>query len=177
MQKLRPDCLVPIGEAQLLEGLRKELPAEFCTAATRPPASYRGNPFQVEVAIAFARPGEAEIDVDAASGRMRKKQPEGSDSAQHLIARKDEPVPLLRFANRVPLLYQQPSCAITKSVLQTNWRAYGLHQPKGVNGTRNFPTFGERKFPSLAGRAISLRGDQRLRFWAAVRGVSGSPGQ
>ncbi|MGJ0509251.1 MAG: hypothetical protein ACR652_19435, partial [Methylocystis sp.] len=48
---------------------------------------------------------------------------------------------------------------------------------KTVNGTRNFPTFGERKFPSLAGRAISLRGDQRLRFWAAVRGVSGSPGQ
>ena len=46
-----------------------------------------------------------------------------------------------------------------------------------VNGARNFPTFGERKFPSLAGWAISLRGDQRLRFWAAVRGVSGSPGQ
>ncbi|WP_424363347.1 DNA topoisomerase VI subunit B [Methylocystis parvus] len=129
VQKPRPDCLVPIGEEQLLEGLRKELPAHFYTAATRPPASYRGNPFQVEVAIAFARPGEAEIDVDA-SGRMRKKQPE--DPAQHLIARRDEPVRLLRFANRVPLLYQQSSCAITKSVLQTNWRAYGLHQPKGA---------------------------------------------
>lgn len=132
VKKPRPDCLVPIGEAQLLEGLRKELPAEFYTAATRPPASYRGNPFQVEVALAFARPGEAEIDVDVASGRMRKKQPENSDPAQHLIARKDEPVRLLRFANRVPLLYQQSSCAITKSVLQTNWRAYGLHQPKGA---------------------------------------------
>jgi DNA topoisomerase VI subunit B len=130
VQKPRPDCLVPIGEAQLLEGLRKELPAEFYTAATRPPASYRGNPFQVEVAIAFARPGEADIDVDA-SGRMRKRQPDGSGPAQHLIARRDEPVRVLRFANRVPLLYQQSSCAITKSVLQINWRAYGLHQPKG----------------------------------------------
>jgi DNA topoisomerase-6 subunit B len=39
---------------------------------------------------------------------------------------------LLRFANRVPLLYQQSSCAITKAVIQTNWRAYGLHQPKGA---------------------------------------------
>ena len=45
---------------------------------------------------------------------------------------KDEPVRLLRFANRVPLLYQQSSCAITKAVIQTNWRAYGLHQAKGA---------------------------------------------
>jgi DNA topoisomerase-6 subunit B len=127
----RTDCIVAIGEAQLLEGLRKELPADFYTVATRPPAVYRGNPFQVEVAIAFARADEAEIEIDA-SGRMRKKQQEGSDRAQHLIARKDEPVRLLRFANKVPLLYQQASCAITKSVLQTNWRAYGLHQPKGA---------------------------------------------
>jgi DNA topoisomerase-6 subunit B len=32
----------------------------------------------------------------------------------------------------VPLLYQQSSCAITRAALQTNWRAYGLHQPKGA---------------------------------------------
>jgi len=32
----------------------------------------------------------------------------------------------------VPLLYQQSSCAITKAVIQTNWRSYGLHQPKGA---------------------------------------------
>jgi DNA topoisomerase-6 subunit B len=131
VQKPHTDCIVPIGEAQLLEGLRKELPADFYTVATRPPASYRGNPFQVEVAIAFGRPGETEIDVDA-FGHMRMKKPEDAEAAQHLIARKDEPVRLLRFANRVPLLYQQSSCAITKSVLQTNWRAYGLHQPKGA---------------------------------------------
>lgn len=127
----RTDCIVPIGEAQLLEGLRKELRADFYTVVTRPPAAYRGNPFQVEVGIAFARLGEAEIDVDA-FGRMRKKKAENTDAAQHLIGRKDEPVRLLRFANRVPLLYQQASCAITKSVLQTNWRAYGLHQSKGA---------------------------------------------
>ena len=32
----------------------------------------------------------------------------------------------------MPLLYQQSSCAITKAVIQTNWRTYGLHQPKGA---------------------------------------------
>lgn len=127
----RTDCIVPIGEARLLEGLSKELPADFYTVATRPPATYRGNPFQVEVGIAFARPGESEIEVDAL-GHMRRKKQERPDATRHLIARKDEPVRLLRFANRVPLLYQQASCAITKSVLQTNWRAYGLHQSRGA---------------------------------------------
>src|SRR5664279_6388266 len=63
---------------------------------------------------------------------MRKKEAHEPRAAEHLIAQKDEPVRLLRFANRVPLLYQQSSCAITKAVIQTNWRGYGLHQSKGA---------------------------------------------
>jgi DNA topoisomerase-6 subunit B len=63
---------------------------------------------------------------------MRKKKAQDASAAEQLIARKDESVVLLRFANRVPLLYQQSSCAITKAVIQTNWRTYGLHQPKGA---------------------------------------------
>jgi DNA topoisomerase-6 subunit B len=127
----RTDCIVPIGEAQLLAGLRKELEADFYTVTTRPAAAYRGNPFQVEVAMAYGRPGGAGVEVDA-SGHLRRKAPDERSAAEHLIAHKDEPVRLLRFANRVPLLYQQASCAITKAALQTNWRAYGLHQPKGA---------------------------------------------
>jgi DNA topoisomerase-6 subunit B len=127
----RTDCIVPIGEKQLLEGLHKELQADFYTVITRPAAAYRGNPFQVEVAIAYGRPGEAVVEVDE-SGRMRKKKVHELSAAEDLIAQKDEPVRLLRFANRVPLLYQQSSCAITKAVIQTNWRAYGLHQSKAA---------------------------------------------
>lgn len=126
----RTDCIVPIGEKQLLEGLHKELEADFYTVATRPAAAYRGNPFQVEVALAYGRPGEAKVEVEE-GGRMHKNEIREGSAAEHLIARKDEPVRLLRFANRVPLLYQQSSCAITKAIMQTNWRAYGLHQPKG----------------------------------------------
>lgn len=128
----RSDCIVPIGESQLLEGLRKELAADFYTAATRPAAAYRGNPFQVEVGMAFGRAGEPDIEVDD-SGHMRRKQKAQHEGAiEQLIAPKDEPVRLLRFANRTPLLYQQSSCAITKAVIQTNWRTYGLHQTKGA---------------------------------------------
>jgi DNA topoisomerase-6 subunit B len=38
---------------------------------------------------------------------------------------------LMRFANRVPLLYQGSACCITKSVIDTDWRRYGLSQPGG----------------------------------------------
>jgi DNA topoisomerase-6 subunit B len=127
----RTDCIVPIGEQQLLEGLHKELEADFYTVATRPAAAYQGNPFQVEVAIAYGRRDDVGVEVDE-SGHMRKKEALGKRATEQLIARKNEPVRLLRFANRVPLLYQHSSCAITKAVIQTNWRAYGLHQPKGA---------------------------------------------
>lgn len=127
----RTDCIVPIGERQLLEGLHKELEADFYAVTTRPAAVYRGNPFQVEVAIAYGHPGEAGIEFDE-GGHMCKTEAHGKSTAEQLIAGRREPVRLLRFANRVPLLYQQSSCAITKAVIQTNWRAYGLHQPKRV---------------------------------------------
>jgi DNA topoisomerase-6 subunit B len=127
----RTDCIVPIGEKRLLEGLHKELEADFYAVTTRPAAVYRGNPFQVEVGIACGRPGEVGVELDE-GGHMRKKDARGKSAAEELVARKNEPVRLLRYANRVPLLYQQSSCAITKAVVQINWRAYGLHQPKGA---------------------------------------------
>lgn len=106
---MRPptDCLSPIGAEALQAGLAREIPADFCTAVTRPPAVYRGNPFQIEVALAYARPGEA----DGAA---------------------DEPVRVLRFANRVPLLHMAGACAITRAVTEVDWRRYGLAQPRGA---------------------------------------------
>ncbi len=127
----RTDCIVPIGERRLLEGLQKEVVADFYTVTTRPAAVYRGNPFLVEVAIAYGRPGEAEIEADE-SGHLRKTGGPAKNAAEQLLAGRRETAHLLRFANRVPLLYQQSSCAVTKAVTQTNWRVYGLHQPKGA---------------------------------------------
>ena len=105
---MRPptDCLSPIGEVQILAGLQKELKADFFTAVTREPAVYRGNPFQIEVGLAYARPQENE----------------GLGN--------EEPVRVMRFANRVPLLYQPGACAMTKGVVGVNWKSYGLSQPK-----------------------------------------------
>jgi DNA topoisomerase-6 subunit B len=47
------DCISPIGEPLLLKGLHQVVPGEFYIASTRPPAVYRGNPFQIEVALAY----------------------------------------------------------------------------------------------------------------------------
>ncbi len=49
----KTDCIAPIGEALLLKGLHQVVPGEFYAAATRPPSVYRGNPFQIEVALAY----------------------------------------------------------------------------------------------------------------------------
>ncbi len=54
--KIRPpstDCISPIGEDLLLKGLHQVVPGEFFVAATRPPSVYRGNPFQIEVGLAY----------------------------------------------------------------------------------------------------------------------------
>ena len=39
---------------------------------------------------------------------------------------------ILRFANRVPLQFQHAACAITQTVIGTNWRSYGLGQSRGA---------------------------------------------
>jgi len=107
---MRPptDCLAPIGEEQVLAGLKKEIPADFYTAVTRPPTVYRGNPFQVELGLAYARPGS-----NPALGA-------------------ESPIRLMRFANRVPLLYMAGGCAISRAVTGVNWKAYGMSQQQGA---------------------------------------------
>ncbi len=47
------DCLAPIGEDLILKGLHQVVPGEFYAAATRPPTVYRGNPFLIEVGLAY----------------------------------------------------------------------------------------------------------------------------
>ncbi|HLQ78340.1 MAG TPA: DNA topoisomerase VI subunit B [Terriglobia bacterium] len=47
------DCISPIGEPLILKGLHQQVPGEFFCAATRPPSVYRGNPFLIEVGLAY----------------------------------------------------------------------------------------------------------------------------
>lgn len=121
-------CIAPIGEELVLAGLQKEIEADFYHATTRPAAVYRGNPFQIEVGIAYGKPGGVGLELTE-EGRIQKRA--RIEATEDLVGAADEPIRVLRFANRVPLLYQQSACAITKAVIQTNWRSYGLQQPRG----------------------------------------------
>lgn len=123
------DCLVPIGEEQLLAGLRKEIAADFYCAVTRPAAVYRGNPFVVEVAAAFGKPGGVGLELMPSGQIARRRAPE-LDTAR--VPDAGEPVLLLRYANRAPLLFQQGACAITRAGTDTHWQSYGLEQPRGA---------------------------------------------
>ncbi len=96
------DCLSPITEELIRKGLEKEHTIDFIETTTRPPSVHNGHPFQVEAGIAYG-------------GNLPK----------------EDKVEILRFANRVPLLYQQGACAITHAIESIKWRNYSLDQPGG----------------------------------------------
>lgn len=122
------DCLSPIGEKAILAGLYKQIKGDFYTAVSRKPAVYRGNPFAIEVGLAFGT-GQAGMvqSVVEQEGAVPLAEGEEDESAGEVqMAR------VMRFANRVPLLYQPGACAVTKSVVETSWRNYGLSQSRGA---------------------------------------------
>ena len=101
------DCLSPIGAMLIKRGLRNVLgelrPEFFAPPVSRPPKVRGGFPFMVEVGLVYG----------------------GGLPA-------DQPVQILRFANRVPLLFQQGACAITNAICSMDWRRYGLDQKGGT---------------------------------------------
>jgi DNA topoisomerase-6 subunit B len=92
-------CLSPIGEELIRRGLDKEFQMDFVAARTRPSSVFSGHPFMVEAAIGYG--GKLPVEGNAI---------------------------LLRFANRVPLMYQQGACAITQCVANVNWKSYNITQ-------------------------------------------------
>ena len=97
------NCLSPIGEELMAKTLRRNFDPELVLTVTRQPAVYRGNPFQVEAGIAYG--GELPGD---------------------------ELASIFRFANRVPLQYEQGACAITQSIISTPWKNYEVQQARGA---------------------------------------------
>jgi len=107
------ECLSPIGPVLIKRGLRNVLgelrPEFYAPPVSRPPRVRGGFPFMVEVGLVYG-------------GGLPP----------------DQPVQILRFANRVPLLFQQGACAITNAIANVDWRRYGLEQ-KGGSGIPSGP--------------------------------------
>ncbi len=100
----KKDCLSPIGDEPLfksaMNSFKEYHPAYFSQAVVRGPFVFSGHPFLVEAIAIY-----------------------GGDLP------KEDPIKILRFANRVPLLYQSGSCAITRAISSLNWNQYGFSQP------------------------------------------------
>jgi DNA topoisomerase VI subunit B len=171
----RTDCISPIGESLILKGLHQQLPGEFFCAATRPPAVYRGNPFLIEVGLAYGGASSTQkVSLDALTDLISESDARslkqfllttfdgvGATGADKILTEakmgtrqspsklkeqeidqlfaamrnvnlsENQSMQVLRYANRVPLQFQPAACAITQSVIGTNWRAYGLAQSRG----------------------------------------------
>ena len=120
------NCICPIGSEDLERGLKQIIKADFYATCTRPPSVYRGNPFQIEAGIAygFSQAGgedDSELFESDSSTNGNNKQ----NHSEQLLR-------LMRFANRVPLLYQQSACATYRTMVGMNWRSYGLSQSRGA---------------------------------------------
>ncbi len=107
--KLMPpptDCLSPLGPEFIKKGLKsvyeENHPSHYGKPVSRPITVYNGNPFSVEAGIVY-----------------------GGDLPS------DQQVRVVRFANKVPLLYQPGACAITKAISEMDWRQYGFDQKGG----------------------------------------------
>lgn len=170
------DCICPIGEDLILKGLHHVVPGEFYAAATRPPSVYRGNPFQIEVGLAYGGTaptqnitkelleelleetdtrtirqflihtfnglGPEAADKIVKSASLKTRQNPGGlkpaerkklfEAMKNVNVAEGQQMEVLRYANRVPLQFQQAACAVTQTVINTNWRGYGLSQSRGA---------------------------------------------
>ncbi len=169
------DCISPIGEEHLLKGLHYVVPGQFFATETRPPAVYRGNPFQIEVGLAYGGAAAthkvsketleellsesdartlrqfltstfdglgndvADKIIKAAHLRPRvspknldaKELARLHEALQTLNLSEGQTMNVYRYANRVPLQFQAGACLITQTVMNMNWKPYGLSQARG----------------------------------------------
>ncbi|MDR1269804.1 MAG: DNA topoisomerase VI subunit B [Planctomycetaceae bacterium] len=169
------DCITPIGDEHLLKGLHKVVPGQFFATATRPPAVYRGNPFQIEVGLAFGGvPVSYKVSLETLQEMLSESDARtlrqfltstfdgiGTDAADKIIKashlrprvspknidpkeltrlheslqtlnlNEGQTMNVYRYANRVPLQFQPGACLITQTVMNMNWRSYGLNQTRG----------------------------------------------
>ena len=95
------DCLSPIGEELMKKGIEGDSQVDFVLTTKRSTSVYSGNPFLVEVGLAYG----------------------GSLTGER--------VEVMRYANKVPLLYGGGGCAITHAIERINWKNYGLSQSGG----------------------------------------------
>jgi DNA topoisomerase-6 subunit B len=89
-----PSCLAPLGEEPLRKGMAKFFEPDFLEVVQRSASAYSGFPFVIEMGIAYGG--------KISPGKMT----------------------VYRFANRIPLLYDEGSDVVLQVVNETDWSRY-----------------------------------------------------
>jgi DNA topoisomerase-6 subunit B len=98
-----PECLSPVGEDVLVKGVVDRLKPKFIVAVTRKPSAMRGQPFLVEVIIAYG----------CGEGFGGSPDPQTG-------------VYVHRFVNRVPLLFSESSDVIMSAAREAGLGRYEI---------------------------------------------------
>jgi DNA topoisomerase-6 subunit B len=95
---MAPDssCLAPLGEEPLEKGIKKFFNPDFTAVVQRPASAYSGFPFIIEMGIAYG-------------GDIKSGGPH-----------------VYRYANRIPLLYDEGSDVVLKVSNDTDWGRYKI---------------------------------------------------
>jgi DNA topoisomerase-6 subunit B len=98
------DSVSPIGEKYLELAMKNIINPEFISVVERKPKVFRGGiPFVVEAAIAYG----------GGAGKRGENQEEVGGN-------------IIRFANKVPLLFDSATCAITYAIKNIDWKRYSI---------------------------------------------------
>ncbi|MEM3372602.1 MAG: DNA topoisomerase VI subunit B [Candidatus Anstonellales archaeon] len=111
------DSVIPIGKEQLEKAILSILNPQHYSITEREPKVYRGGiPFLVECAIAYGYSNDTQ-NLGKNNNVLSLK-----DSSEKNYKKAE----IMRFANRVPLLFDSGSCAITEAVKSIDWKRYNI---------------------------------------------------
>ncbi|KAK9170083.1 hypothetical protein Syun_002223 [Stephania yunnanensis] len=131
------DCLSPAGEYNLRLGIIKELHPDMVATYSGSPQVFEGHPFIVEAGISLG----------------------GKDVKQGLN--------IFRFANRIPLLFEQGADVVTRTALKRiNWSSYKINQAQDKIGV--FVSIVSTKIP-FKGTGKEYIGDDISEIVSAVK--------
>ncbi len=91
-----PQCLAPLGDVPLERGIRRSLNPDFCAVVQRPASAYSGFPFVIELGVAYG----GDVPTDGPK--------------------------VYRYANRIPLLYDEGSDVVLKVIGDIDWPRYKI---------------------------------------------------
>lgn len=117
------DCLSPVGVYNLYLGIVKEIKPEMAVTREEPPSVYQGHAFIVEAAIALGGKG-AKQGITVRGFFVALMAVCVSTTVSHRATTHQQ---CFRYANRIPLLYNEGADVVTRVAKELRWGDYKIN--------------------------------------------------